>query len=322
MNIFISYSSKDRAIVQQVAADLRRAGHNVWFDEELTRTGGQKWWDNILAELRQRDLVIFALSPHSVSSEACRREYNYANQLNKRILPIIIEAVKFSALPFELQEIQAVDYSQRSAGQGIALAASIQNLPPARPLPKPLPVPPQVPIKAQPQDGAGQSASQPTATRTPALRGSMIFVLVVISGIVGFVLLNNNQGSNATSGKLLTINQPHVNDVIGDERLCLDGTGNATGSNVNVQIMDANSTIIAQGVSYLGSDGIWKTTVEVPPQTPGPGSVHVYTTDNSGNLLQEQTLAISLTNRYLPAAPSLGVRPEGTCQDGDTTPLN
>jgi hypothetical protein len=41
MKIFISYSSKNKDKVQDIASDLNDLDHDVWFDNELT--GGQKW---------------------------------------------------------------------------------------------------------------------------------------------------------------------------------------------------------------------------------------------------------------------------------------
>ena len=61
MQIFISYSSKNRDLVRTLAADLKALGHDVWFDVELT--GGQLWWDNILDQIRGCDLLIAALTP-------------------------------------------------------------------------------------------------------------------------------------------------------------------------------------------------------------------------------------------------------------------
>src|SRR5258708_24751262 len=125
MNIFISYSSKDRAQVEALAKDLTRLGHTIWFDSELSRTGGQKWWGNILNQVRGCDLFVFALSPNSLDSIPCQREYTYAHALQKRILPVLLSAVNVSTLPYELQEIQFIPYQQRSTEQAFALAGSL-----------------------------------------------------------------------------------------------------------------------------------------------------------------------------------------------------
>jgi hypothetical protein len=42
-NIFISYSSKDRDIMLQVAADLESHGHEVWLDQWKI-TGRAPYW--------------------------------------------------------------------------------------------------------------------------------------------------------------------------------------------------------------------------------------------------------------------------------------
>jgi hypothetical protein len=52
MKLFISYSSKDRDLITQLADDLDFLDdHEVWFDRELNRRGGQEWWRLILEEI-------------------------------------------------------------------------------------------------------------------------------------------------------------------------------------------------------------------------------------------------------------------------------
>lgn len=143
--IFISYSSKDRDKVGPLADDLKELGHDVWYDRELGGTGGQKWWTNILEQIRDCQVVIFVLTPASLNSDPCRREYAYAHALLKPILPVTFEAVDIPSLPRELQEIQFVDYREQSRKQAINLASSLTRLPPPRPMPDPLPPEPETP---------------------------------------------------------------------------------------------------------------------------------------------------------------------------------
>src|SRR5688572_2935636 len=108
--IFISYSSKDRNVVTNLATDLQELGHEVWFDRELSQTGGQKWWSNILSQIRNCDIFLFALTPASLGSDPCQREYRYAYALGKPLVPVMLAAVDIPSLPVELQEIQFIDY--------------------------------------------------------------------------------------------------------------------------------------------------------------------------------------------------------------------
>ncbi len=146
MRVFISYSSKDRELVRALSDDLEALGYTVWFDKELSRTGGQHWWSNILTNVRECDLFIFALTPNSLASAACQLEYRYADALHKRILPLVLATTDINTLPPELQEIQFVDYRDHTSRQALALAGSLNSLPPAQPLPDPLPVEPEAPL--------------------------------------------------------------------------------------------------------------------------------------------------------------------------------
>ena len=96
MKVFISYSNRNRDLIETLAKDLASglstislaAQNEVWFDEQLV--GGQDWWNTILDHLIACDIFVFSLSPYSIKSDACQRELKYATDLNKRILPVWI----------------------------------------------------------------------------------------------------------------------------------------------------------------------------------------------------------------------------------------
>ena len=86
--IFVSYSRHNLDAVTQLIHDLNAVGVDTWHDQTLT--GGQRWWDNILANIRECDIFIFALSPGAWESEACKSELDYVVQLGKPILPVLV----------------------------------------------------------------------------------------------------------------------------------------------------------------------------------------------------------------------------------------
>lgn len=143
--VFVSYSRTNLDAVAQLVEDLQAVGINTWHDQTLT--GGQRWWDNILASIRDCDIFIFALSPESWQSEACRNELTYVVGLGKPILPVLVaEGVHLNLLSAPLSEIQVTDYRSRDKGAAFALLRAINSAPAAPPLPDPLPVAPPVPI--------------------------------------------------------------------------------------------------------------------------------------------------------------------------------
>lgn len=144
MNIFISYSRHDAEIVNEIIEDCRSLGHDVWYDKELS--GGQSWWNQILKNIRECELVLFVVSKKSNNSTACKREYTYAFELNKRILPIIIDEVSSNLLPPELTAIHFVDFKKRDKSALLQLVKALEALPPIQPLPTELPEPPELPI--------------------------------------------------------------------------------------------------------------------------------------------------------------------------------
>jgi len=143
--IFISYSRNNLDTVRQLVSDLQAVGIDTWHDQTLT--GGQRWWDSILSQIRACDIFVFALSPDSLDSEACKSELDYVVRLGKPILPVqVSDGVNVNLLSSPLNEIQVADYRKRDKSAAFALVKSINATPSNATLPDPLPTPPRVPV--------------------------------------------------------------------------------------------------------------------------------------------------------------------------------
>jgi len=141
--VFLSYSREDKALVASLKGALTGLDCTVWLDEELS--GGQLWWDRILAEIRGCDLFVLGVTEHYVKSTACRRERAYANDVGRPLLPVRLSDVSTNLLPQDLVEIQLVDYRKADTEAALSLARALNRMQAAPALPSPLPSPPPVP---------------------------------------------------------------------------------------------------------------------------------------------------------------------------------
>jgi formylglycine-generating enzyme required for sulfatase activity len=106
MKLFVSYARVDKPFCLTVV-DLLEA-HDVWLDHRLY--AGQQWWKEILRRLDWCEGFIYLLSPDSVQSEYCRREFEIAMKLGRHIFPVLIHAQ--TEVPVELAEVQYVDMTK------------------------------------------------------------------------------------------------------------------------------------------------------------------------------------------------------------------
>jgi hypothetical protein len=141
--LFASYSRADRDQIRTLLTDLHALGHVVWLDEELS--GGQVWWDEILAKIRQCDAFMFLITPASVESEACLLELEYAVALDRVVIPVHVAQTDPAALPSILETHQTVSYRQGDKSEMMALARALTQTEVGRPLPDPLPAVPPLP---------------------------------------------------------------------------------------------------------------------------------------------------------------------------------
>src|SRR5215510_4091990 len=96
--VFISYSRESENIARALSQDIQELGHTVWFDQELS--GGQVWWDRILAMIRDCSVFVFVLDEAALKSTACKSEFDYADALGKPVLPVLVsESVSVNLLP-------------------------------------------------------------------------------------------------------------------------------------------------------------------------------------------------------------------------------
>jgi hypothetical protein len=157
--VFLSYNRESEAVATVLVKDCEALGHTVWLDQDLT--GGQKWWDQILASIRECDVFVLLLTPRSLGSTACQREYWYAIELAKPILPVLVsDGLSTNLLPPDLASLQFVDYKSPDRAAAFRLARAFSSLPAPRPLPDPLPSPPAVPVSYLSELGQRVDTSQ------------------------------------------------------------------------------------------------------------------------------------------------------------------
>lgn len=144
MTLFVSYTRQDEALVRALKDDLERVGRSVWLDHQIH--GGERWWQEIIQQIQNAEVFLFALSKNSWRSRPCRAELRYAEQLQVPVIPVRVGPLENLRIP--LAEKQIIDYRERSADVVIGLIAAVTELSAQeRQLPDPLPEPPEMPFE-------------------------------------------------------------------------------------------------------------------------------------------------------------------------------
>ena len=124
--IFISYSSKDRAKAQKLVRVLENKGWSVWWDKKIP--AGKAFDLAISKALNEAQCVVVLWSKNSVKSDWVWEEADEAKQ-RKILVPIVIDSVK---IPFGFRRIQTVDLSRwrgtDSSGNFAKLSNAIESL--------------------------------------------------------------------------------------------------------------------------------------------------------------------------------------------------
>ncbi len=112
MNVFISYSLKDKSVVDKIISRLKPEGHSIW-NVNIKLRLGDNFQRKILEGLKQADVVIFVISQNSFKSEWVQREFSTIalQQISERVLRIIPVRIDQSNVPGYLSDRNYLDLS-------------------------------------------------------------------------------------------------------------------------------------------------------------------------------------------------------------------
>ena len=143
MKIFISYSSKDREAADFIAEQLRVRGADIFIDYQRL-VGGEDFIEQLAAEIESCDSIIFVLSEHSAESRWVRKEIQYADHYEKRIVPVALDNATIPRALFFLTTIQRIELAgwenDRQNSKGLRQLAATLGLPEVPPTPANKPI--------------------------------------------------------------------------------------------------------------------------------------------------------------------------------------
>jgi len=105
-SIFISYSSKDVKIADNIHKFLEKDGYNVWRDKSKIR---RDWSKEIADALSRQDIILLIWTKNASESNYVKNEWMTARALGKLIKPILFSKDALSVeLPKPLRNLQAI----------------------------------------------------------------------------------------------------------------------------------------------------------------------------------------------------------------------
>lgn len=125
MNVFLSYSQRDREWATALAERLGSEGFAVW-DAETELFPGDNFASKIAEALESADAMIVLVSPESLASEWVRHEIDFAlgsSRLSGRLIPVIVRPT--DKLPWILQKLKTIG---PEGGPGVAAESVVQAL--------------------------------------------------------------------------------------------------------------------------------------------------------------------------------------------------
>ncbi len=104
---FISYSHKDERKMQQILSGLSERGYSFWYDDGLR--SGEGWDKMIVSKIEAADSILLVITSNWYSSKNCLDEMEYAFQLGKHVVPVILKGTRLpSHLNMRLGRLQCV----------------------------------------------------------------------------------------------------------------------------------------------------------------------------------------------------------------------
>jgi len=108
IHVFISHSAKDSWFVKELVVDLMKNSITAHTDEQ-SLIAGDNLEEKLLEFIANSEYVIIIVSNNTTTSKWIQREFEMAERLNKRILPVMIEDIDDQEIPDFLKNIVYAD---------------------------------------------------------------------------------------------------------------------------------------------------------------------------------------------------------------------
>jgi hypothetical protein len=105
-HIFVSYSRRDRHIVEPIVDILRSTPSDVFLDVDSIEPG-DRWPERLQRALNKASVIFLFWSSRSATSDAVKQEWLIALAQRKTIIPVLLDS---TPLPPELAEFQWIDF--------------------------------------------------------------------------------------------------------------------------------------------------------------------------------------------------------------------
>jgi hypothetical protein len=113
-DIFISYSRADTAFADILDARLQSQGYVTWIDRRKIGAG-QRWNQEIQGAIDRSRAMVVILSPDGVASPTVNREFAYALDEKKTVIPVRLQECR---IPFLLNGIHWADFLEQEFDLG------------------------------------------------------------------------------------------------------------------------------------------------------------------------------------------------------------
>lgn len=116
---FISYSRRDREIVDSIVEKLEAAGMGIWIDREDIKAG-KTWRVQIVEAIATCDAFVLMLSSNSAASDNVRREVDLAQDAGRAVFIIKLDPVKLPAeMLYQLVGLQHIELQQLGVDKAV-----------------------------------------------------------------------------------------------------------------------------------------------------------------------------------------------------------
>ncbi|MBT9315890.1 TIR domain-containing protein [Leptothoe spongobia] len=126
-DVFLSYSEKDRALMDRLRQALRREGLTTWINRTDIKVGVD-FGAAINKGIEEASRMVYLISPDSLASKYCQQELDYARQLNKQIIPLLMRQVDLDQVSDDLRAIQFINFVNKDDHDGSAYRGDVDKL--------------------------------------------------------------------------------------------------------------------------------------------------------------------------------------------------